>query len=195
MLFTAGIFFSYLLIGFGIMKFLSRFEHITFFSKAVYVIIGLFTLTLAWYNFRDYLAIKKIRNGEADKIRLALPVKFRWKIHDTIEKFAGYRYFIIFAFICGCIISVLEFFCTGQVYLPTLVYILSIPELKLKAFSYLVLYAVMFIVPLLIVFMLVYFGLTSERIDEFNQNHATTVKLATSILFLFLAVSMFIMIL
>jgi hypothetical protein len=45
----------------------------------------------------------------------------------------------------------------------------------------------MFIVPLLIIFGIVYWGVTSEQLAFFLQRRATTIKLLTSLFFFFLA--------
>ena len=53
--------------------------------------------------------------------------------------------------------------------------------------SYLVLYNMMFIIPLLIIFGIVYWGITSEQLGFFLQRRASLIKLITSLLFFVLA--------
>ena len=91
------------------------------------------------------------------------------------------------AVVAGFIISFLEFACTGQVYLPTILFVINTPSLRASAVSYLLLYNFMFIVPLLIIFAVVYWGVTSEQLAFFLQRRATTIKLLTSLFFFFLA--------
>jgi len=85
-------------------------------------------------------------------------------------------------------ISILELACTGQVYLPTIIFVSSLPELKLRAIFYLVLYNLLFILPLIVVFVLAYFGTTSKELTRFLQKHAAAVKLGLAVLFFVLAV-------
>ena len=59
--------------------------------------------------------------------------------------------------------------------------------MRVSAISYLVLYNVMFIVPLLIIFGVVYWGVTSEQLAFFLQRRSSTIKLITSLLFFALA--------
>jgi hypothetical protein len=59
--------------------------------------------------------------------------------------------------------------------------------MKTSAVSYLLLYNLMFIIPLLIIFGVVYWGVTSEQLAFFLKKRATTIKLITSLLFFALA--------
>lgn len=186
--FTLGIFLAYLLIGLGLLKALQVLKGITLVSKLLYPAIGGLVFILAIYNFKDYLAIKRGKFGE---ITLQLPRFLKLGIHKVIREQTRIKYFVILAFITGIIISILELFCTGQVYLPTIMYILGIPGLKVKALFYLILYALMFIVPLAVIFLLVYFGMTSKGLETFGRRHASTVKFLMALLFLFFAVFMF----
>lgn len=188
--FTFGVFLAYLLIGLGLLRLLQSLKGITLVSKLLYPVIGGLVFILAIYNFKDYLAIKR---GKFGKAVLQLPRFLKLGIHKVIREQTRIRYFVILAFITGIIISILELFCTGQVYLPTIMYILGIPGLKTKALFYLILYAFMFIVPLVIVFLLVYSGITSKRLETFGKRHASTVKLLMALLFLFFAAFMFTM--
>ena len=86
------------------------------------------------------------------------------------------------------VISLLELACTGQVYLPTIIFVSSIPELRVRAIGYLVLYNVLFILPLVVVFVLAYYGTTSKDLTRFLQRNAATVKLGMVILFAALAI-------
>jgi cytochrome b561 len=64
---------------------------------------------------------------------------------------------------------------------------MRIPELRANAIFNLLLYNVMFIVPLVGVFVSTFFGVTSEKMALITKKHTGTVKLLTAILFLALA--------
>ena len=93
---------------------------------------------------------------------------------------------ILGAFVAGVIISLLELACTGQVYLPTIVYVASLEGMKLHGFFYLLLYNLAFILPLIIVFAFAYFGATSKILTKIMNRHLATVELITAIFFFFL---------
>jgi len=64
---------------------------------------------------------------------------------------------------------------------------MSIPSLKAGAFSYLILYNRCFILPLLIIFGIVCWGVTSEQLVFFFKRKAMTIKLITAVPFFALA--------
>jgi len=68
--------------------------------------------------------------------------------------------------------------------------VMSQPDLAGQAFLYLVLYCLMFILPLVVVFALSYFGTTSEQLGQFINRHTSTIKLLTGLLFVGLALWM-----
>jgi hypothetical protein len=87
----------------------------------------------------------------------------------------------------GFVVSILELACTGQVYLPTILFVSKAHEFRATAIGYLAIYNTMFIIPLLAVFLLVYLGTGSERLSIMFQRHISWVKLATSLVFFVLA--------
>jgi hypothetical protein len=70
---------------------------------------------------------------------------------------------------------------------------MGIPELRANAIFNLVLYNIMYIVPLVGIFVLTFFGVTSEKVALVTKKHTGTVKLLTALLFLALAGLLFLM--
>jgi thiol-disulfide isomerase/thioredoxin len=182
--FSATVFVTYLLIGFGILSFIQRLSFLPLFSRGVYFITLAFALVLGVYGLYDYILLKR---GRPSEMKLQLPEFLKKRIHKTIRKESQSTRFLLAAVGAGFIISFLEFACTGQVYLPTILFVINTPSLRASAVSYLLLYNFMFILPLLIIFGIVYWGVTSEQLAFFLQKRATTIKLLTSLFFFFLA--------
>jgi len=84
------------------------------------------------------------------------------------------------------VISLIELACTGQVYLPTIVFVLGVPELRVRGLFYLLVYNILFVTPLVIVFLLAYWGTASEQLGQFINRRTGAIKLATGGLFLLL---------
>ena len=120
-------------------------------------------------------------------MRLKLPARLRRWINCTIREGAGLRAFVPVTFVTGAVISIIELACTGQVYLPTIIFVLGVPGLQVRAGLYLVLYNLMFILPLVVVFGLAYFGTTSQQLGLFIHRRAASIKLITAGLFVLLA--------
>jgi hypothetical protein len=68
---------------------------------------------------------------------------------------------------------------------------MTIPKLRVHAFLNLLLYNIMFIIPLVAIFVAVFFGITSEKMALVTKEHTGTVKLLTAILFIGLGVFLF----
>ncbi len=89
--------------------------------------------------------------------------------------------------VLGFLVSIFEFACTGQVYLPTLAYLVRIDR-QVSAVLFLLLYNLCFILPLLVVFAGSYLGVSSARITDAFQRHMGKVKLGLAVVFAGLAV-------
>jgi len=95
------------------------------------------------------------------------------------------------AAVTGFIVSLLELACTGQVYLPTIMFISTIPDLKVNALFYLLFYNLMFILPLVLVFSFTYWGTTSAQWAELTQKNFGNIKMAMTLIFFGLAALLF----
>ena len=180
--FSAGVFLAYLAVGFGLYQILELVgETLDVIARIVYLITAVFCLVLAVFSFIDYRRAKK---GEVKDMLLTLPKPLRTRINATIRSGRNTRSYILSAFGAGLLISLLELACTGQVYLPTIIFVSSIPGLRLQALFYLVLYNLLFILPLVVIFVLVYYGTTSKDLTRFLQRRAAGVKFAMSIVFI-----------
>jgi cytochrome c biogenesis protein CcdA/glutaredoxin len=182
--FALGVFLTYLGIGLGLLRFLASLPFLSAISRWVYGLTAVLCIFLAGGSLYDWW---QARRGRPEEMRLKLPLRLRKWINRVIREGAGLRAFVPVAFVTGMAISIIELACTGQVYLPTIIFVLGVPELKARATSYLVLYNLMFVLPLVVVFVLAYFGTTSEQLGQFISRQAATVKLLTAGLFFVLA--------
>lgn len=182
--FSGAVFITYLLIGFGILSFVQHLSFLPLFSRIVYILTIVFALVLGILSLYDYVQLKR---GRPSEMKLQLPDFLKKRIHQTIRKESKSTRYLLAAITTGFIISLLEFTCTGQVYLPTILFVTNIPSLRGSALFYLILYNVMFIVPLLIIFGVVYWGVTSEQLVFFLKKRTSSIKLCTALLFFALA--------
>jgi hypothetical protein len=188
--FTSGVFIAYLLVGMGLMTFLHQLSAFPMVSRGVYLFIALFALTLGMISLYDYVLFKR---GEVAKWKLQLPMGLKKKIHEIIREQSRVKGGLLATFGAGFVIAVCTIICTGQVYLPTIGFVMSIPELRKHAIFNLFLYNVMYIIPLVGVFVLAFFGVTSEKMALLTKEHTGTVKLLTALLFLALAGLLFLL--
>ena len=137
-------------------------------------------------SLSDYFKYKK--TGETSEATLQLPPRIKQMIHSTIRKNVKTHNFVIMAAVTGFMVSILELACTGQIYLPTLIFISHVPELRGHGLSYLLLYNFMFVVPLILVFLFTYWGTSSQRWAELTKQHFGATKLIMAALFFGLAI-------
>lgn|GEM_PF-264846 len=178
--YTLADFLVYFMIGVGGLSFLLSLKALPLLSRILYWTAVVAGLVLAVYNFRDYL---KARKGDLSGMDLQLSTKTKQRIHKVIRDRMGAGGLIGGAFMVGLITSVLEFACTGQVYLPTIAFVSQISSAKYQAYGYLLLYNLMFEVPMIITFVIVFWGVSSKTIAGWAQASVAGVKLATAILF------------
>jgi cytochrome c biogenesis protein CcdA len=188
-IFTFGVFIAYLIAGMGLMAGFRQLSGFPLITKGIYLVIAMFAFILGIISLYDYVLF---RRGQISKMKLQLPMALKKRIHGIIRKQtrsskAGF----IGTFVLGFVIAGTEVVCTGQLYLPTIGYIMTIPKLRVYAFFNLVLYNIMFIIPLSAIFVAAFFGVTSEKMALVTKEHTGTVKLLTAILFIGLGVFLF----
>jgi len=189
LIFTSGVFIAYLIAGMGLMAGFRQLSGFPMVTKVIYLIIAIFAFVLGIISFYDYILY---RRGQGAKMKLQLPMALKKKIHGIIRvQTRSSKAGFIGTFVLGFVIAATEVVCTGQLYLPTIGYIMTIPKLRAYAFFNLVLYNLMFIIPLGGIFVAAFFGVTSERMAVATKEHTGTVKLLTSLLFMGLGVFLY----
>jgi cytochrome c biogenesis protein CcdA len=118
---------------------------------------------------------------------LQLPLGIKQRIHKNIKRRTASGGIIAGAFIAGFLVSFLEFGCTGQVYLPTITFMVSQTGFAVRSILALVLYNVMFILPLIVIAILMV-AINKERVATFLETRIATVKFLTALLFFGLGV-------
>jgi hypothetical protein len=178
--FTLAVFLTYTALGLGLSTLVEAFGGSSAIGRIIYGGTALVCVLFAGLSLWDYW---KIRQGKLTEIALQLPKSLKKRIHATIRKRSRVRGFIGSAFIAGMLVSVFELACTGQVYLPTIVFMTSVTEWRTTAIAYLILYNVMFVLPLIAVFTVAYYGTNHDSLTTYFQAHVGAVKLLTAALF------------
>ena len=182
--FTLGVFAAYMLMGMFL------------FAAAAWLLAGQTAATvvnslllvalvvLAGLSVVDFVRCLRGRPGES---LLQLPAFLKGAVRSRIRRFARRRRGIAGgALALGAVVALLELGCTGQVYLP-IVTMIADPAHRASALGYLLIYNVAFVTPLLVVFGLATFGVTSQRMAAMFQRHVAWIKLAMAALFLIMA--------
>ncbi|MBR4508633.1 MAG: hypothetical protein IKP23_04105 [Elusimicrobiaceae bacterium] len=186
-----AVFITYILLGLGLFKALYALSGFQTFIKIFYIVTASICFILFALSVYDFLVYLKTKNSKEMLLTLSTNLKIRinkiigfflrGKNHSTIG-------LVLASLAVGFSVSLVEAVCTGQVYIPTIVLIMKDPALRLKAWLYLLMYNVMFILPLLSVFILCAIGIKSEGINNFFKKHLAVAKLCLSLVFLGLAI-------
>ena len=177
--FASAVFATYLLMGMGLLKFLLFLNEFSVVAKCVYLLAAVGTFTLAFLSLYDAI---KAKRGKVKEMSLQLPKSLKLRIHKVIREQTRTSSVVIGALVIGFAISALELVCTGQVYLPTITFVMGVEGMRVNALAYLILYNLMFVAPLLVVFGFVYWGATSLQLGEALQRHLMPVKVGTGVL-------------
>ena len=197
--FIFAVFLTYFLLGLGIFNFLYSLKVFRIIPRILNVSIGIFSIVLGAISIYDFYKFKK--TGKTEGLVLQLPKSVKNQIHSVIgmhyrktregQSKSESRHIVrlfISALITGFLVSLLEAVCTGQLYLPTITFVLKTTPYKLHALAYLLYYNLLFVVPLFVIFCLALFGVTSGQFARFMNKHLLSIKIAMAILFISLGI-------
>jgi len=171
--YITSVYASYLLIGLGLLSVVQ----LPSISSTIYLVAGFVAIITGVLNVKDFFYY-----GQG--ITLRIPKSQKGRIKDWVEKGT-----IPAVIVLGLFVSLFELPCTGSVYFVILA-LLAQSSTYATAFSYLVLYNLMFILPLIIVFIALLFGYSNKKAEELKDNYKDWMKLASGLLLIGLGIWM-----
>lgn len=183
-LFSTSVFLTYLGIGLGLFAVLRAATAVSLVSVVLRWVIGALLSAFALMSVYDYAMI---RSGRPAEILLQLPSALKRQVHASIRTRVRTVALAGSSLTLGFLVSIFEFACTGQVYLPMLAWLVRMRQ-GVTALALLLLYNFCFIIPLLVVFAASFLGVSSEKVTGLFQAHMGKVKLALAAVFAVLAV-------
>ena len=160
------VFLTYLLAGLGILYFLSVIplkvsEYISVIVGSIIVVAGLIEINdFFWYG---------------QGISLAIPPDRAKQIHEMTKKVTMPAMIVLGVFVAG-----VELPCTGGPYLAILTLISQ--NFNFAAFLMLILYNIIFVMPLIVILLMVHFGYKIQNLKRWKQKNRTYMRLATGII-------------
>lgn len=145
--FTIGLFLAYFLAGLGLFHVLN----LTGLAKWFHLIIGILAIIIGLSNIKDFFWYG------AGGFITEIPRKWRPSLKNILGKITN----PVPAFLIGFVIIFFELPCTGGPYLFTLGYLASFPKTSL--IRILLYYNLIFVLPLLVITALIYFGYSSVK--------------------------------
>jgi cytochrome c biogenesis protein CcdA len=184
--FCLASFLTYLALGFGLFRVMHLFSGFTALRSLIEWIMAVVLLVLAFLSFRDAIRFRK--TARAGDITLQLSTGMKKRIHDVMRRGLGNTSVIVGGLLIGTTVTAIESVCTGQVYVPTLVLILKDSAFsEPRAWMLLLIYNALFVLPLVIVFIAVYFGLKTETLLAWSRRNVVVSKTLLGLLFILMA--------
>ena len=165
--FALAIYISYLLMGLGVYKALATAKFSSWFIKA----IGSLAILMGLLNLKDY-----IWYGGGGFV-MEVPRKWRPKMKALIHSVTS----PIGAFLIGFLVSLFLLPCTSGPYIVILG-MLSQKTLFASALLWLILYNAIFILPMIIITIAVYFGLNPQKAEKAREKQIKLLHLIAAIL-------------
>jgi cytochrome c biogenesis protein CcdA len=181
--FTAAVFVTYFAIGLFLYKVIAVINDqgglFLVVADCIYYLAFLLCVVFGLLSLRDAYILFSGR--KAEEMVLQLPKSFKKRINLAMAKGVRAEWLVVGVFIAGVTVSFFEAACTGQVYLPTIIALAKISFWHTMLL--LTWYNFLFILPLLIIFGLVLWGVTSAQLADFFKKNVAWTKLALGIVF------------
>ncbi len=179
-------FITYLLLGFGLFKLIKTLDAFPMFKTGLNATMFGILLIFALISFRDAWLFYK-SGGDSKQVVLQLPDRLKAMSHNIMKKGLKFHYLIAGSFVIGVAVTLLESVCTGQVYVPTLVLMSNESGAFSKWFGLLLLYNLMFILPLIGVFIMTYCSISILTAIKLTSTNLLLGKILLGLFFLALA--------
>ncbi len=187
LLYLLGKYAAYLSIGFAIFATASQISNQTMetVGNVMNLVMGILFAVAAVFYIVDAVRIYRQDYG---KIKTQLPVGLRRMNHNLIKKVssAGGIMQPLMILMLGIVISFGEFFCTGQIYMASITYLLK-DQVKAAVFPFLV-YTTAMSIPAVIMILLIQRTRNTEAVSDFMFRHLGVIKIFNAVLFILFAV-------
>jgi len=171
LLYSFVVFLVYLSVGLGLFHTLQQLSNV---RNIIYIVVGILICILSLIEFRDYWAATKGKGAV---------LKISDKIKPFIEKEAK-NGTILAIMILGVVVALFELPCTGVIYLGI---ISLLTNGNASAYLYLLLYNIIFVLPLVILTFLVYYGISPKKLEKWNSDEKAWMRLAAAIVMLLIS--------
>jgi len=166
--FCLAVFLAYFAMGVGLLKIIQDF-HISF---TIIRVVGALSIILGLLHLKDYIKY------EPEKFVMEVPTKWRPTMKNLIKGVTN----PLSAFLIGLLISVFLLPCTSGPYIIILTLLSNQAVSQLQIFLYLLLYNSIFILPMLFIVFLMYFGLQATRAESWRKDKIRLMHLIASII-------------
>ena len=184
--FISASFLVYMGLGLGFLYVFRQAPSFTTVKRVVETVLGLCMIPLALFSFRDAFRFRK--SQRADDVTLQIPKAFKTRIHNIMRSRLGTGGSILGGLVTGAGVTVLESVCTGQSYVPVLMYMLKKDCSNFCVWLLLIVYNLLFVLPLAVVFVCFHRGMQLTALIEWSKRNLVLVKILLGLFFSAMAV-------
>lgn len=170
LIYISAIFITYFIAGLGLLTFIQKFD----LTQFIGLLVGGVVIIMGLIDLKDFFAYGK-------GFSLGINPKYVEKI-KTMSKNATLPGVIVL----GIFVAGVELPCTGGPYLA--ITALLARQFDFLAFIYLIIYNLIFVLPLVIILLLAYFGTTVTNLEKWKDKNKKFMRLASGILMITLGV-------
>lgn len=174
--YTIGVYLTYLIGGVTLLSVFNAVRDVQVISQAFYIVIGALVLLAAFLEIKDYFWYGRF-------FSLAIPKRFV----KTIEKSASRTTGVASAMLFGVLVTLIELPCTGAPYLAIITMMSQSGVQFASALLLLLLYNLVFVLPLIIIIYLAYKGVAYKKIESWRREHKGKMRLAVGLMLLGIA--------
>lgn len=165
-LYIAAVYVTYFVLGFGVLAFLAQIP--IWVAEYISIVVGIIVIVAGLLEIKDYFWY-----GEG--ISLHIPKKYVKSIQTKMQNASVGT--VIFL---GAFVAAVELPCTGGPYLAILLILKD--SFDLTALILLMIYNVIFVMPLVIILLLVYLGVKVQNVQNWKQSNKSYMRLLTGLL-------------
>jgi len=170
--YIVAVFLTYLIAGLILMPIIGSLGRI---STTLYGVIGSIVILFGLLELKDFFWY-----GKGPSLQLLPGASKRIKMY--VNKISGS---LFSAFSLGVFVALVELPCTGAVYLAILS-IMALSGTNAATIGWLITYNVIFVLPLIVILLAFYKGMTAEQLEAWRTKNRHYMRLAIGLLLLFL---------
>lgn len=172
-IYVSAVFVTYLAAGFGLLVFIQKLN----ISETLSWIVGIIVISLGLLEIKDFFWYGK-------GLSLRIPAKRASQIEKYMKNVT-----IPGSIILGIFVAAVELPCTGGPYLA-ITTLLAKLGFSWKVFWLLVFYNFIFVLPLIVILLLVYFGMSAKKIKKWKNNQKKWMRLFVGIIMILLGIAL-----
>ncbi len=166
-IYIAAVYITYFLAGLGLLFFLQRFN----LAEPIGIAVGGLVILLGLVEIKDFFWYGK-------GFTLAIPYKRSLELKEKVKKVST-----LGAIGLGIFVAAVELPCTGGPYLAITTLLAKI-GFDPTVIIYLLIYNFIFVLPLIVILLLAYFGLSAKKLEEWREKNRKWMRLFTGLIML-----------